>query len=305
MVCAFFIHLEQDTHILKRQKKSLLKLDAMEILFLPKALNLKDSLDIQVYDYNTAKEATKQKVNLTQNVISFLIEGRKEVFSDSRSINIQNSSFLIIRKGHCLMTERLSAPHNNYRSILLFFSDDAIINFMRKYNILNRKNVLSKAVTPFEYDDFTNAIANSLMSISNLNTVTQKKLLQVKFEELMLYLTDIKGTQFVLSLFFGNDNFSGRFLSIVENNKLKKMSLNELAFLSSMSLSTFKRAFSKHFKESPSKWFLDQRLEHSAYLLKHKNHRPSDIFEDVGFNTLSNFIQAFKSKYGVTPKQYK
>ncbi|PTL99023.1 MAG: hypothetical protein DA407_17155, partial [Bacteroidetes bacterium] len=73
MVCAFFIHLEQDKHILKRQKKSLLKLDAMEILFLPKALNLKDSLDIQVYDYNTAKEATKQKVNLTQNVISFLI----------------------------------------------------------------------------------------------------------------------------------------------------------------------------------------------------------------------------------------
>jgi AraC-like DNA-binding protein len=29
-----------------------------------------------------------------------------------------------------------------------------------------------------------------------------------------------------------------------------------------------------------------------------------DIFEEIGYENLSNFIQAFKIKFGVTPKQY-
>ena len=71
-----------------------------------------------------------------------------------------------------------------------------------------------------------------------------------------------------------------------------------------MSISTFKREFEKHFHNSPSKWFQEKRLEHAAYLLKNKNKRPSDIFEEVGYESLSNFTQAFKQKFRVTPKQY-
>jgi AraC-like DNA-binding protein len=38
--------------------------------------------------------------------------------------------------------------------------------------------------------------------------------------------------------------------------------------------------------------------------LRNKAIRPSDIFLEVGYETLSNFIQAFKMKFGQTPKQY-
>ncbi len=71
-----------------------------------------------------------------------------------------------------------------------------------------------------------------------------------------------------------------------------------------MSISKFKREFEKHFYSSPSKWFQEKRLEHAAYLLKAKSKRPSDIYKEVGYDNLSNFIQAFKMKYGVTPKQH-
>jgi AraC-like DNA-binding protein len=71
-----------------------------------------------------------------------------------------------------------------------------------------------------------------------------------------------------------------------------------------MSVSTFKREFEKHFRSTPSKWFQEKRLEHAAFLLKNNSKRPSDIFEEIGYETLSNFTQAFKLKFGLTPKQY-
>jgi AraC-like DNA-binding protein len=82
------------------------------------------------------------------------------------------------------------------------------------------------------------------------------------------------------------------------------MQLCILCLPSEKHVSTFKREFEKRFHNSPSKWFQDKRLEHSAFLLKNESKRPSDIFEEIGYENLSNFIQAFKLKYDVTPKQY-
>ena len=93
-------------------------------------------------------------------------------------------------------------------------------------------------------------------------------------------------------------------IHVVESNSLNKLSLSELAFLSNKSVSTFKRSFEKHFGTSPIKWFQQKRLEHAAYLLGIKGQRASDVYLDAGYENLSNFIQAFKTKYGVTPKQY-
>ena len=92
-------------------------------------------------------------------------------------------------------------------------------------------------------------------------------------------------------------------MSII-NKMINKLTIKELSFLSNMSLSTFKREFEKHFQSSPSKWFQEKRLDHSAFLLKDKSKRPSDIYEEIGYENLSNFIQAFKMKFGTTPKQY-
>ena len=108
-----------------------------------------------------------------------------------------------------------------------------------------------------------------------------------------------------LNLFISQkDDQEKNFLNVIENNTLNKLTLKELAFLCNMSISTFKRIFEKKFKESPIKWFQDKRLEHSAYLLKNNSKRASDIYEEIGYENLSNFIHAFKLKFGVTPKQY-
>ena len=71
-----------------------------------------------------------------------------------------------------------------------------------------------------------------------------------------------------------------------------------------MSVSTFKRKFEKHYTESPVKWFQNKRLEYAHHLLYKQQKSSSEIYLEVGYENLSSFIQAYKSKYGVTPKQH-
>lgn len=202
------------------------------------------------------------------------------------------------------MTEKLSNVEEKYKSILFFFSNDSVLKFIRKFELEKKNNKVYYSTYLFKYDEFIKRFANSILDISKLSKSIQENILASKFEEIMLYLTEFNGVDFLYSLINNSDNQTQKFMQTVESNKLNKLSLKELSFLSNMSVSTFKREFKKHFHNSPSKWFQDKRLEHAAFLLKNKSNRPSDIFEEVGYENLSNFIQAFKIKFGETPKQY-
>lgn len=275
----------------------------MEIFELPQYLAPDNTASTLVYDYNTRTECSKQMVDLQQNVFSFLQEGQKEVITGQDRISIPTEKFLLMKAGHCLMTEKLSSGLH-YRSVLFFFSDELIEEIVTRHDLIISPGSRNESVWPLHYDAFLSKFVESLLDLSRASTRVQEKLLRVKLEELILYLAATQGSGF-LSLFQNpSDDKTRHFFQVVEHNKLNRLSLKELAFLAHMSISSFKREFEKHFHVSPSKWFQDQRLEYSAYLLKSQGKRPSDIFEEIGYENLSNFIQAFKAKYGVTPKQY-
>ena len=273
----------------------------LKVVQLPES-GLKDP--VQIFDYNVSRESSKQQVNLMMNTFSFLLEGQKEVFSDTDSIGINPSKFLLMKAGKCLMTEKFAHPNAYYHSMLLFFSNEAILEFSRKYEIPLKIHADRKSVQEISYDPYIQSFVNGLIELKTIDESLRTRILKVRFEELMLYLTGTLGVEFLSSLMVDTDQHSSHFLEVVENNKLNKLTLSELAFLSNMSLSTFKREFEKHFQESPSKWFQGKRLEYSAFLLKNKAMRPSDIYQEIGYDSLTNFVQAFKSKFGTTPKQY-
>lgn len=276
----------------------------MSIITLPNGFKIESEASIQLFDYQTTHIQIRNKVNLTRHAFSFLLEGTKEIVTDNHLVSIKNDEFLIMKSGHCLMSEHLTAINQPYRSILLFFTEDDIETFIRKYGVNFQKKNRNRSVQVGRYDLFIHSFVSGLKEITHLDPLIQNRLLQVKFEEIMLYLLDINGPDYFAFLVGHNALHEKNFIKVVERNTLNKLTLKELAFLSNMSISTFRRAFEKHYKTSPIKWFQDKRLEHAAFLLKHKAIRPSEIFEESGYDSLSNFIHAFKKKYGVTPKQY-
>lgn len=275
----------------------------MNTIIIPDDLNLENSQLVQVFDYSSSKGISKQQIILNQNIFSFLIEGTKEVIFDNSALAIDDSKFLVMKSGNCLMTEKLSNV-SNYRSLLLFFSNEIVSRFIRKMEWNKVDLTASKSVYAFEYDEFLKRFVDSLIDISKLSEDFQNKILEVKFEEIMLYLTAKYGTEFLYSLTQNSDNATQKFFQIIENSHLNKLTLKELAFLCNMSVSTFKREFEKHYSESPIKWFQNKRLEFAHYLLQQEQKNPSEIYFEAGYENLSSFTQAYKLKYGVTPKYH-
>jgi AraC-like DNA-binding protein len=275
----------------------------MSIINLPEDLQLESSLSIQLYDYVNPKDSEKLQINLSKNTISFLQQGSKEVIHNNKTIAIQNSEFLIMKSGHCLMTEKLPSSKDNYSSILLFFSDDDLNNFKNKFEYLSENKLVKTSVLAIEYDHFIRKFVESLKEILLMNPMAQSRMVSLKFEELMLYISEIKGFDFLDSLDIDSNKYAISFKSIIESNKLNKLTLKELSFLCNMSLSTFKRVFQKHYQLSPIKWFQNERLEYAAFLLNKEKKKSSEIFDLVGYENHSNFIKAFKNKFGTTPKK--
>lgn len=275
----------------------------MHTITIPDELNLENSLAVQVFDYSSSKGVSKQQIILNQNTFSFLIEGTKEVVFENSALSIDDSQFLVMKSGNCLMTEKLSEV-SNYRSVLLFFSNEMLSKFIRKIELEKIESKGYQSVFAFEYDEFLKRFVESLVDLSKLSKNLQNKILEVKLEEIMLYLVEKYGTDFLYSLSVNADNTTQKFIQVIENSHLNKLTLKELAFLCNMSVSTFKREFEKHYSESPIKWFQNKRLEFAHFLLQQKQKNPSEVYFEVGYENLSSFTQAYKSKYGVTPKYH-
>ena len=276
----------------------------MEITVLPKDLKLSESKNFQLYSYRRTADIQKTKISLSRNTISFLRDGKKEVIGEDKTVKIENDHFVIMKSGNCLMTEQISDAFKAYRSILFFFSDKEVLNFLEKYDQYSSIRKKPKSFHIFKYDKFVENYVDSLEQILKLPQSIQSNMVKNKFEEIMLYLIHQNGAVFLNSMIQNIDDKISRLTNIAENNKHNKLNLEELAFLCNMSISTFKREFFKLYQNTPMKWFNDQRLNHMAFVLKTTQNRPIELYEDAGYENFSNFVQAFKKKFGMTPKQY-
>lgn len=261
-----------------------------------------DDIDLFIYDLKMNEEVIKTKVNLNMHMFSFLQEGKKQVHFSDVKVAVNKEQSLLLKKGNCLWTELLDKDGESiYFCKLLFFSDKRLKEFFKKHKM---EDIVEDAPPYFaiENDAFITIYLHSLATINSASPVFKESLLSVKFEELMLYLMNKYGVPFKSYLHSLITKKDSGFQKILENNSYTSLTLEEIAFLCHMSLSTFTRHFIKEYNISPGKWLRDKRLLRAKELLEEGNLKPSDIYLDLGYNNLSNFSSAFKQKFGVSPK---
>lgn len=273
---------------------------------LPGNLTTDEKADLQVLYYDLDNLVNRGKIVLEQYVISFLLGGQKELNFAGSAIQIDNTKALIVTHGNCLLTEK-DHGSQDYRSILLFFSREKLTEFLLKKGLLANPSQKPKPVSPyfsFEQDTFIKVFIHSLSLHFSLGKSLSKQLLEIKFEEIMIYLADTYGDRFISFLQYSlEEDRNLSFKNTVEFNKYTNLSVEELAFLCNMSVSTFKRRFGKVFKDTPGNWFKQKRLERARTLLQTAKATPSEIFNSSGYKNLSHFSTAFKNRFGKSPRQ--
>lgn len=132
------------------------------------------------------------------------------------------------------------------------------------------------------------------------------ELQKLKIKELMLLLARTDKAAAVRQLIAGLFTSSlPEFRKIIEANLFNPLSNEELASLTGLSLSSFKREFNRVFQSPPARYIRQRRLARAAKLLRRTDLRITDIAYDSGFAELAHFSRLFQREYGRSPSHYR
>jgi len=137
-------------------------------------------------------------------------------------------------------------------------------------------------------------------------SLVNEDILILKLKEIILLLSQTQNAetiQVILSQLFSPATYS--FKQIIEANIFLQVGVEDLAQKTNLSVSSFKREFTKLYNDSPANYIKNQRLEKAAELLMVSDERVTDIAFDCGFNDLANFTKSFHEKFDLTPTNYR
>ncbi|SFZ89371.1 Pimeloyl-ACP methyl ester carboxylesterase [Flaviramulus basaltis] len=89
------------------------------------------------------------------------------------------------------------------------------------------------------------------------------------------------------------------------NNFQYNLTIEDFAKLCGLSLSVFKRNFSKQFSTTPFRWIKEKRLDYAKKLLLESDLNVNQICYESGFINNSHFIKSFKGKFKLSPNQFR
>ena len=89
----------------------------------------------------------------------------------------------------------------------------------------------------------------------------------------------------------------------INNNYDKELNLNILSHIRFTSKFHLIRLYKRYYGQTPGQYLIDRRLEKAKEFLI-KGQSVSETCYDIGFESPSSFSTLFKSKFGLTPKEF-
>ncbi|WP_128330849.1 AraC family transcriptional regulator [Apibacter sp. HY039] len=272
----------------------------MQSLFkLPEDL-FHNQTDINFYIY-TNNSSNRNRIVFSHHVLCFLIKGVKEIHHANFHQTITNSQYFLLPSGRTLMTDKIN--NNEYKSLLLFFSDNFLSQFCLSNTIDFTNKNMATNIEVFKKDNFIRNYENSLLLLKN-EILNSEELKKIKLNEILNYIlinSKEKMFSFISNCFRQKDKIV--FMQVIEKNKYTNLTIKELSFLCNMSISTFKRNFHEIYATTPKKYFIDHKMLKAKKLLM-KGKYISDISEELQYQNLSSFSKEFKKYFGVSPKEF-
>jgi AraC-like DNA-binding protein len=298
------------------EKKQIIKLKSDEMqeqpdLFADGRLVLASGEDIQMIHYHQQQELEKNFLSLNKNLLSFVIQGQKQIFHELGKITILPSEGFFLQKGAYLRTERCSDTRYGFEAVVIMLSDSFL-----------------QSLTINEAESFSHAApiglqpANRAFQLHNDNLVTGlidqfiqyfrmpgekdriEAILPLKIREMIMLLAS-SGENKGFGALLKNLSYQQEsgISALMEAHFRESLGLEQWAFLAGLSLSSFKRKFESIYHQPPRRWIQLRRLQEAWRLLANEQLNVTEVCFEVGFENLAHFVHAFKEQYRITPKQ--
>ncbi|WP_326981016.1 AraC family transcriptional regulator [Chryseobacterium sp. MYb264] len=240
----------------------------------------------------------------------YMLEGEMQYKFDDEKVNLPGKHSLF---QNCIKSDKQISNENveNKNEILIInFHPDILKKIYDKelpLIIKSQKNIVSnKSIEKINNDFLIQKYIEGLLFYFENPSLVNEDILVLKLKEIILLLSqtrNVEAIQIILSQLFSPAAYT--FKQIIEAHLFSQLTIEELAQHNNLSVSSFKREFTKLYKDTPANYIKTKKLEKAAELLLVSDERISEIAFDCGFNDLANFTRSFTEKYNVPPTKYR
>ena len=229
--------------------------------------------------------------------VVYVVNGTVEVCHDDEIIVAQNDEMIFMPRDSYMVSDYVRHG-KDLEVFLLFFDHEIALNFLG--DRLEKRDA-SKSVCKLKHSKNINYFFETLHKMQ-FNKKPDKAFLTLKILEFLHLLIQENESEFINTLQASEQHKQKRNIAtMMLEHYDKNLTVSNFASLSGLSLSTFNREFKRIHKTTPKQWLIEKRM-HRAQTLLEEGYTVTQVAFDVGYLNVSNFIKAYKSIYGNTPK---
>jgi len=256
--------------------------------------------------FTTTKKIRSTKSTPIEYVVDehfflYSINGIITVYNGIRKVTINPGESCLGSKSHPVRF--IKKPINNKtETIFIKLHEDFLRSIQKRYQIERNANGHIGTIVPVNKSGILDGYINSLSPYCNEKGQFNSTFLDVKREELLLILLE---NQPSLSDILFNFEIPPKtdLMVFMNQNFHLNVSVEQFAYLTGRSLSSFKREFQKIFNAPPRQWLTNKRLDEAYFLIQTQQCKPASFYLRIGFEDLSHVSFAFKERFGISPKQ--
>jgi len=238
----------------------------------------------------------------------FIVEGNYKIYSEANQIRAAEKDSILMKCGNFYM-EMHPSPKGLTKAVAVHFYPE-VLEKLYADDIplfLKGKNQMpDPPMVRVKSDELIRRFFDSLLFYFENPELVTEELLILKTKELLLLLDKTNNSasvRAILSNLFSPKTYS--FKEVINSHIYDHLNSSELAELSNMSLSSFKREFKKVFHTTPAKYFKKQKLKKVKELLEYSDKNISEIAFECGFSSLVALSTSFHQEFGRSPSKFR
>lgn len=237
---------------------------------------------------------------IPEHFFLFLVKGSISGYDGYKKHILKAGQYCIVRKNRLARYQK-QKEDGQFGKVIVVFDQPFLQYYLDKYRLTPQKRNPEGAFVALKNDNLVPHFIDSLIPYFKGKDRIDPVFSDIKREELLMIL--LQSNPGLAGILFDFRELQKIDLEAFMNKNYKfNVSVDRFAYLTGRSLSAFKRDFAAIFRETPSRWLVQRRLQEARFLIE-KGEKPSDIYLDLGFEDLSHFSFAFRKKYGATPTQ--
>ncbi|REA64462.1 AraC family transcriptional regulator [Dyadobacter luteus] len=256
--------------------------------------------DSIVYSLDTAKQTEYDNL-LEESVLLLQLSGEMTFETSGDRITARPGEVYLVKKHQFVKTTKTPKNNEFYKALMFVMKEDILREYALENQMETKEKYRGESNILLPESNYIKGFFNSLIPYTQNAKSISHPLSILKVKEAIELLLQLK-PDLRDFLFDFSEPHKIDLEKFMQANFKFNVPIENFARLTGRSLAGFKRDFDKKFGIPPRQWLQNKRLAEAHFQIVKHNKKPSSIYLELGFESLSHFSYAFKKQFGYSPK---